>query len=164
LLSPLAISRWLLFGFWHSLVVFYLYYFMYQDISLGDIDYCIFQAVIGQAVVILVNLKILLDANHWTWPLVLVVFFSILSYFLINITLHSIGPIDNFLLDNSDIYMSYLTALSDPMTWLYTLLAVVVALLPDLVYRVVCNTRQKSRHKHNQTAPLLTSVNVVTTL
>ena len=31
----------------------------------------------------------------------------------------------------SDIYMSYLTALSDPMTWLYTLLAVVVGKLND---------------------------------
>ena len=44
--------------------------------------------------------QILLESSYWTWPLVLSVLVSILCYVAITALYHTVGPMDNFLMNN----------------------------------------------------------------
>ena len=85
----------------------------------------------GQAVVLVVNLKLLLESRHWNLPLVLSIVFSVLSFtvftifmqvpsytcsflphLLTNSPLLQVFPFDNFLVDNT-YYMIYVGLMGD---------------------------------------------------
>jgi hypothetical protein len=42
----------------------------------------------------------LLESRYWTWPLVASVLLSILSYVGITAIYHTVGPMDNFIINN----------------------------------------------------------------
>ena len=46
----------------------------------SETDLWSLQTAVGQAVVLVVNLKLLLESRHWNLPLVLSIVFSVLSF------------------------------------------------------------------------------------
>ena len=115
-----------------------------------DSDLYTLQTAVSQTVVVVVNMQVLLESHHWTWPLVLSVLLSDLSYCVITAVCH-LFPHDNFLVDSAyhlvlvthcctallncsgQVYPRLMAAWP---TYLTTLLCLVTALTPDLLLRL----------------------------
>ena len=65
-----------------------------------------------------------------------------------------IFPSDNFLIDSS-YYMIYINLLADLSFWLTTLLAVIICLIPDVIFLVLSNQKWKPKPKLNTTVPFV---------
>ena len=152
LMSSSAFFKWLLIGIWHSMCIFFPWTFVWENMervypeghglpSLGS-------AIAGTAVTV-VNLKVLLEARYWSWPLILSVFFSIASYVSVTLIYDVIliKPGSVFA-TNFDAYFTYVELFNETLliNCVVTLLIVIAALLPDCVLIVYNNIREKLNH------------------
>ncbi len=89
LMRKRQLLKWVLTGFWHSLVVFFGWYFLWDsfcsfesdpggDGAVSDLEG--FGTVVAFNSVLVINLKILLEARHWNGLLLGTVLLSVLSY------------------------------------------------------------------------------------
>jgi hypothetical protein len=53
------------------------------------------------------GVQVVLESSYWTWPLILSVLLSILSYVVITLIYHTVGPMDNFLINNRSFFLFY---------------------------------------------------------
>ena len=92
-------------------------------------------AMIAGTAVIVVNIKILLEARYWSWVLVLSVFFSIIAYVTITLFNTAIPMFNVPFLRNYDEYYTYIQFFSKPIliNLTVTILIVVTSLIPDIL-------------------------------
>ena len=155
LMSHQNLVKWIGLGLWHSIVTFFVCYFVYTD---SETDLWTLQTAIAQSVVIVVNLKILIESKYWNVWLVVSVVFSILFFSVFTLLLQTAFPFDNWLVD-STYYMIYVNLMTcDMRFWTSTCLAVVVALLPDYLIILSQNVHLRTKPKCNTTVPFVEPV------
>jgi len=135
-LSWTELLLWFLQGLWHSVVTFFgwWYFWSYQDsgsltanITNGEVlDRCSFGFIIYTSVVIVVNIKLLIVANSWNWPLV--------GSILLSMAIQPLtGLVGQTIFNEDDYKVIYHIVCSLPI-WLFLFSIVVVCLLPDLAF------------------------------
>ena len=149
LMSHQQLLKWSGLAVWHSLATFFTLYFVFTQ---SDTDFWTLQTAMAQAVVIVVNMKLLLESRYWNVYLGLSILFSILSFSFLTFFLQFVFHSDNFLVDSS-YYLVYTSLLADLRFWAGTALAVPVALLPDILMSIFSNINIKP--KCNTTVPFV---------
>jgi len=162
LLSYREFFLWFLYGLWHAVAIFFGWVMFYSYTSNGSglsmnvgsdevLGQFSFGLCIYSTAVTLVNLKLWFQSRSWNAPLIFGILISVVSFMGITLAYDTarinVGIL-NFFGDNynstimptvpidSDVTWVYYHVLSSPTVWLYTLLILVVALLPDVVIRV----------------------------
>ena len=154
LMSHQQLLKWISLALWHSLATTFTLYFVYTQ---SETDFWTLQTAMAQAVVIVVNLKLLLESRYWNVYLVLAVIFSMLSYSLLTFFLQFFFHSDNFLVDSS-YYLVYTELLGDLRFWASTLISVPIALLPDGLIKIFANINISKKPKNNTTVPFVEPV------
>ncbi|GLG92828.1 Uncharacterized protein GBIM_00391 [Gryllus bimaculatus] len=82
-------------GFWHSLVVFFVPYVMLHinpvvHQNSQPLELLAFSCVVFHNVVVVVNLKLLMQSRHWTFPFVFSIIISVLGFIVIALAYSSI--------------------------------------------------------------------------
>jgi magnesium-transporting ATPase (P-type) len=134
LMNVKQLLKWFCLGLWHAAVCFFGWVLIWPESYPSD-DLYGFGAIVACTSVLVVNAKILIEARYWSWPLVLSVVLSVISYVVITL-LEQQFLVESSLLDNTDQFRTYLHVIYLPPTWLGTLLLVVTALLPDVLLQV----------------------------
>lgn len=149
--------KWTGLGFWHAFVSFYGWFMIWPSyFAFGD-DLICFGQVISCTNVFLLNVKILLEARSWNWILVTFAFLCTVSYPAITI-LHSQWLITLPFFANYDVFQAYQKVIFLLPTFLGTILLVIVALLPDVLF-ILWNTIGKdlnSWRRNRKTYPVQT--------
>ena len=131
LMTKRQLCVWFALGVWHALAVFFSFYFMWPSYwQIGD-DLNCFGALVACTCVLVVNLKMLLESRFWSWPHVLIILASILSYVGVTL-LYDQFLLNNWLINNSAQFRTYHRVVYPLPTWLVTLVACAIALIPDL--------------------------------
>ena len=154
LMSHQQLLKWSGLAVWHSLATFFTLYFVFSQ---SDTDFWTLQTAMAQAVVLVVNLKLLLESRYWNVYLVISVLFSMLSFSLLTLFLQYVFHSDNFLVDSS-YYLIYTSLLADLRFWASVALAVPVALLPDSLIQIFSNIKFSKKPKYNTTVPFVEPV------
>ena len=154
LMSHQQLLKWSGLAVWHSLATFFTFYFVFSQ---SDTDFWTLQTAMAQAVVLVVNLKLLLESRYWNVYLVISVLFSMLSFSLLTLFLQYVFHSDNFLVDSS-YYLIYTSLLADLRFWASVALAVPVALLPDSLIQIFSNIKFSKKPKYNTTVPFVEPV------
>ena len=141
--------RWFLLGVWHSVCIFFAWNYMWPICELlapfGHGLPSLGVMVAGTAVTV-VNLKILLEARYWSWPLILTVFMSICLYIVVTLIYNAIPLFSSPVFpSNFNEYFTYVSFFSQPIliNVAITLLIVVAALLPDCLLIVHETIKEK---------------------
>lgn len=142
--------KWNILGLWHSLVFFFGMYFLYGDgTSLYENGQQYGNWGFGFGVclvcVITVNAKLALEVYSWSILIVLAFVLTIIFFFA-QVLLYN-----NFLwgdlLDGDYLYNVVLTLLSNGSLWLATLILTIIALLPDVIIRIIQDTKYDSKFR-----------------
>lgn len=148
---------WLLEALWQSLVTFFAFYLYWKGASNqtsqpDSLEMYAYGLAIYQSVVIVVNLRLLLQARSWNWFLVMSVAFSLMFFLCFTLAFHATrvirGFANLFLEDPVDknggnvpmdfgLYRVIFHLISSPGIWMTTLLVIVVSLLPYVVVQAV---------------------------
>ncbi|XP_039282719.1 probable phospholipid-transporting ATPase IF isoform X2 [Nilaparvata lugens] len=131
-------ALWVLFGIWHSLVV---YFVPYYSLSIETtVDLATFGMTIVHNAILVVSLKLLLHSRYWTVLFVLSTLFSVLG-FLIFSYIYSI-----FFRFFQIVDFDFLVMLDVPYTmykslwfWSVSVLSVILSLLPDITIYILSN-------------------------
>ena len=154
LMSHQQLLKWSGLAVWHSLATFFTFYFVFTQ---SETDFWTLQTVMAQAVVIVVNLKLLLESRYWNVYLLLSILFSMLSFTFLTFVLQYFFHSDNFLVDSS-YYLVYTSLLADLRFWAGLTLAVPIALLPDALIQIFSNIKFCKKPKYNTTVPFVEPV------
>lgn len=128
---------WILFAFYHTLIT---YYFTYYVFSTNDIllnigqpaEFSCFGTLLMEIVVIVVNLKLMLESKYLSYWYIVTIVGSILA-FMITTVIYNVIDLDY----DTDIYWAYNKILCSLPVWLFTIITVIACLLPDYVIRVI---------------------------
>ncbi|XP_067641161.1 phospholipid-transporting ATPase IF isoform X2 [Eurosta solidaginis] len=128
---------WILFGFYHTAITYFFscYIFSTNNILLNSgqtAEFSCFGTLLMQILVVVVNLKLLLEARYLSYWYIALVVGSILAFM---ITTFIYNVID-FHYD-TDIYWAYNRLLSSLPLWLFNIITVIACLLPDYVVKVL---------------------------
>uniref|UniRef100_A0A336LPY0 Phospholipid-transporting ATPase n=1 Tax=Culicoides sonorensis TaxID=179676 RepID=A0A336LPY0_CULSO len=123
--------EWMILGVFHSLIIYYLTYYLWlQDPILLSTEHPPplygFGTQLIHNVVVVVNLKLLLEAIYKTYIFILSVVLSILAFMLTTIAYNYL-PINY----DGDMFHVYNHLLIAPSFWLLSILIIVTALMPD---------------------------------
>ncbi|XP_017464783.1 PREDICTED: probable phospholipid-transporting ATPase IF [Rhagoletis zephyria] len=127
---------WSFFGVYHTLVTFFFteYVFSTNNVLLNvgqPAEFSCFGTLLMEIVVVVVNLKLLLDSKYLSYWFIVSIVGSILS-FVITTVIYNVIDLDY----DTDIYWAYNKLLCSLPIWLFTILTVIACLLPDYVIRV----------------------------
>ena len=84
LMAQNYLIKWTGLGLWHSIVTFFVCYFLYNS---SETDWLTLQTAVAQSITIVVNVKLLLEARNWNVPLILSILLSILSFTVLTVIL-----------------------------------------------------------------------------
>jgi magnesium-transporting ATPase (P-type) len=117
-------------AFYQAAIVFF-FFIAASNVTQNGYSYSHFElGTIGfTAVVILVNLKLLMDCQHWNRPVVWSVAISVFLYFIFVLLYHAIVP------EANPIFSGFYNVASTATFWTCVVLIIVVALLPSFVLR-----------------------------
>ncbi|XP_075222064.1 phospholipid-transporting ATPase IF-like [Lycorma delicatula] len=125
---------WMLFGAWHSIVIYFVPYFtVFND---SDIDLNTLGTAVLHFAIIIVNLKLLLHSQYWTYIFVISIITSILGFIgftLFYSTIFSI--VETQELDIEQMFGIHLELYTSLWFWELLILCIVLSLLPDLLCR-----------------------------
>jgi len=152
LLSYREFFLWFLYGLWHAVAIFFgwVMFWSYTEngSGLGQVSFglCIYSTVVT-----LVNLKLLFQSRSWNAPLIISIMFSIVAYIGLTLAYDAVrintgilnffgGGYNTTVMPTTpldpDVTWVYFNVLEHPSVWLFTLLILVVTLLPDVFIRV----------------------------
>ena len=154
LMSHKCLLKWTAAALWHSIVTFFVCYLVYTD---SETDLWSLQTAVAQVIVVVVNLKLLLESKSWNVLLIISVVFSIFSFTILTAILQTVFRHDNFLVDSS-YYMVYVNLMSQTRFWASTILALIISLIPDTMILVLENVQIKNKPKYNTTVPFIEPV------
>lgn len=165
-LSWTELLLWFVQGLWHSVVTFFGWWLFWShqesgsltgNITNGEVlDRCSFGFIIYTSVVIVVNIKLLIEASSWSFPLVGSILLSMAIQPLI-------GLVGQTIFNEDDYKVIYHTVCSLPI-WLFLLSIVVVCLLPDLAFAAMRQhwKDQISRQRQQISSPKVELLNMKT--
>ncbi|GFS24461.1 phospholipid-transporting ATPase, partial [Elysia marginata] len=144
-LSWRVFSEWMILALWHSLVFFFIMYFMEDDNtslfssgkSIGVYD---FGTVIACSGIVAVNVKLMLETYFWCWPLVFAYCFSAAGN-LAMATIYTNVFWPSQLATTRDMYGVPGQMYQSPSVWLSMLITIIGALLPDFVLKTLRDNR-----------------------
>ncbi|XP_017962672.1 probable phospholipid-transporting ATPase IF [Drosophila navojoa] len=127
---------WTVFAIYHSVIIFYFAYCMFSFnnviLSWGQTAaFSCFGTLLIWAVVIIVNLKLWLESMYLSYWYIAIIVLSVLA-FMVTTVIYNVINLDY----DTDIYWAYNNLLSSLPVWLYVVLVVVAALLPDFTLRM----------------------------
>ena len=68
-MSRSYLAQWTLLVLWHSLVSFFMWFFLYKGLHEENRDFQTLQTFVAQTIVFIVNFKVVLDSKNWTLTL-----------------------------------------------------------------------------------------------
>eukprot|EP01121_Diplochlamys_sp_Union-15-3_P006961 TRINITY_DN17519_c0_g1_i1.p1 TRINITY_DN17519_c0_g1~~TRINITY_DN17519_c0_g1_i1.p1 ORF type:complete len:262 (+),score=18.48 TRINITY_DN17519_c0_g1_i1:3-788(+) len=131
-LKSVTLLQWLVYTVYHSLALFFLTYWMYDDFILSNGKLSglrVFGNVVMSIGIILVSLKLAIETNTWNMLIHTGLWGSILFYFLL-IAVQSY--FESWFPSQAGIISVVLT---EPLFYLVLVIVVVVCLLPDLTFK-----------------------------
>ncbi|CAG5058813.1 unnamed protein product [Parnassius apollo] len=135
---------WILAAVYHSLVIYGFSYMMFKISVISSdaktVDLWCFGAVLFHLMIVIVNLKLWLQARYHTVILVLSVVLSVLGYIIFN-TVYSII----YLQIDGDVLGTYTRLLTSPAFGFLNLLVIVATLAPDYCARLISDNGRR-RH------------------
>ncbi|GAB6027859.1 hypothetical protein CHUAL_002077 [Chamberlinius hualienensis] len=140
LLSHLQFFKWCIFGVWHSIVLFFGAYLLFQNEVLSPwgwtYDYWCMGTLVYHACVFVINLKLCLESRFFTGIFMFSIVVSLLGFIGLTI-LYSATTIWSFLADGTGMFWVYLQLISSGSFWFCTTLIIVACLLPDLLFGIL---------------------------
>uniref|UniRef100_A0A1I8NVP4 Phospholipid-transporting ATPase n=1 Tax=Stomoxys calcitrans TaxID=35570 RepID=A0A1I8NVP4_STOCA len=136
--------RWILNGALHSIVVFYFAYFflLLNNVILNDgqtTEYYIFGSILIQMVVVVGNLKLMLESHFLSHVYLILIVASFLGFMLTTVIYNFIDfP------HNPGLYHAYNRVFCSLPSWLFTIVTAVACLIPDYTMKVVRSLFGKS--------------------
>ncbi|XP_069676428.1 phospholipid-transporting ATPase IF-like isoform X2 [Periplaneta americana] len=135
LMSWSTFFQWIMFGLWHSVVLYFVPSFLVRDnaVILYDntpLEMMAFGSFIFHCVVCVANLKLVLRSRYWTWLFLGSSLLITMCGFVIFTIVHSV-------IVTTSIAYVYLQLLSSPTFWLLSLVLVVACLVPDCAFNVL---------------------------
>lgn len=162
LLSIKEFAIWLFEGFWHSLVAFFGFYFFFDYFfnwtSVDFLERTSFGLAIYQAVVVITNIRIILQSRFWNGLFIGSVVLSFVMFLALTFFFHELRAVPGFaniFLDPNvpsdmgkvpisyELYGVIVHVLSSPGVWLMTVWIVITALIPDLL---IAGLRKSWKH------------------
>ncbi|XP_023715383.1 probable phospholipid-transporting ATPase IF isoform X4 [Cryptotermes secundus] len=135
LMSWSSFFQWILFGLWHSVVLYFVPYFMILDNSVilynnTSMEMAAFGTFIFHCVVCVANLRLVLRSHYWTWlfigsalPVTICGFIAVTAVYSI-VTTTSMAHV-------------YPIMLGSCTFWLLSLILIVACLVPDCAFNVL---------------------------
>ena len=158
LLSPVELLLWFLQGLWHSFVIFFGWASFWQSgaapVTSTRPELVLARSSFGLTVyttlMVVVSLKILFHARSISLGFVLSLLFSFLAFIALDLIYHSLVlstsilnllgdsyPESDFAPLSPEMLMVAPVVFSSPVVWLLLILLSILALIPDVVIRVV---------------------------
>ncbi|KAL5004459.1 hypothetical protein ScPMuIL_017915 [Solemya velum] len=145
--------KWISLGLWHSFVFFFGTFFLLGDVTSPYPDGKMigvfsFGSIIYVACIIAVNLKLCLETYFWSA-------FAFIGYVISGLALVSMSLVytciiwPNWAVNHQDYYKVFTTTFSSVTVWLSILLLIVLALLPDILLRVVHDAKYPADKRAN---------------
>ena len=149
LLSPVELLLWFLLALWHSCVIFF-GWVLFWERGGGVLARSSFGLTVYTTLMVVVSLKLLFQARSISWTFVLSLLASFLGFLAFDLISHSLVlstsllnllghdyPTPGLAPLSSEMLMVAPVVFSSPAVWLLILLLSVLALLPDVVVRVL---------------------------
>ncbi|XP_069104110.1 phospholipid-transporting ATPase IF-like isoform X3 [Argopecten irradians] len=142
LMSFKSFVKWNLLGLWHSAIFFFGVYFLFwNDVSIFNdgksAGIMAFGTILYTTVVAGVNFKLVIMTYTWSLPIFLAYLIAIVGN--LAMTLFYSGIRLPAILDLQNYYFVFYETMSSAVSWLAMVVLVVLALLPDLILRVVAD-------------------------
>mmetsp|Transcript_14794 Transcript_14794/g.21547 ORF Transcript_14794/g.21547 Transcript_14794/m.21547 type:complete len:590 (-) Transcript_14794:434-2203(-) len=139
-----ALARWEFTAFFHTIASFLLAALIYQSFTFApdadDSGLRVFGSMVEQSVVMIVNLRLLIETNSLTYRSLMVYLLGWLLFVIFGL-IHSLFPLSSFFSQIPfDYHAIHNRLLASVNAWLVQVLVVVVALLPDLVCKYAYRT------------------------
>ena len=156
LMRKRQLLKWVSVGFWHSAVVFFGWYFVWPAMFTFEVDLAGFGEVIAFNSVLVISLKMLVEARHWNVFLVGSVLLSVAAYPVITILTQQWLMVGMF--NNANEFRTYLHVCYHMPTFMGTLLFTVLALTPDVVIKACKPAVRDYRlmRRRRKTNPIIT--------
>ncbi len=148
--------KWVLIGFWHAFVVFFGWYFLWPVLFTFDVDLANLGEAIGFNSVLVISLKILIEACHWNLFLVGSVAISLAAYPVITVLTQQWLMVGMF--NNANEFRTYLHLCYRLPYFLGTLVLTVLALAPDVAFKACKPAVRDYRlmRRRRKTNPIIT--------
>ncbi len=125
--------KWVGTGVWHSLSVFFGWYFMWPYFTERQGDIFGYGSVVAFNAILVINLRILIEARHWNFFLIASVILSVACYPAVTIICAQWLVTDYF--NNAPQFRAYLQLFAKLPTFLGTVVVTVLALTPDVIIK-----------------------------
>ncbi|XP_073831770.1 phospholipid-transporting ATPase IF-like [Musca autumnalis] len=144
--------RWILNGAFHSIVVFFFAYFFFtlNNVILNDgqtAEYYIFGSILIQMVVVVGNLKLMLESHFLSYVYIGIIIASFFG-FVLSTVIYNFIDFPN----NPGLYHAYNRVFCSIPSWLFTIVTAVACLIPDYTMKVVRSLFGKSSRLEIQTS------------
>ncbi|XP_004520903.1 probable phospholipid-transporting ATPase IF isoform X2 [Ceratitis capitata] len=128
---------WILFAVYHTLITYFFTYYIFTTnpvlLNIGQpAEFSCFGALLIEIVVVVVNLKLLLESKYLSFWYIATILGSIAA-FIVTTIVYNVIDLDF----DTDIYWAYNKLLSSLPVWLFTIITVISCLLPDYVIKVI---------------------------
>ncbi|XP_070173336.1 phospholipid-transporting ATPase IF-like isoform X2 [Littorina saxatilis] len=140
-LSWMKFTQWSALGLWHGSVCFFGGFLLFQnDVSVEEdgklYGLRAWGSIVHIAVVFVVNFKLALMTYYWSWPIVAAFAFSAVGNLALSFVVTGfLWP--SWATDTNSFYWVQIQLMSSLTVWLFFLVIVSIALLPDLLIRIV---------------------------
>ncbi|XP_061397318.1 phospholipid-transporting ATPase IF-like [Musca vetustissima] len=129
--------RWILNGAFHSIVVFFFAYFFLtlNNVILNEgqtAEYYIFGSILIQLVVVVGNLKLMLESHYLSYVYIGIIIASFLG-FILSTVIYNFIDFPN----NPGLYHAYNRVFTSLPCWLFTIVTAVACLVPDYTAKVI---------------------------
>ncbi|KNC27437.1 hypothetical protein FF38_06498, partial [Lucilia cuprina] len=129
--------RWILNGAFHSIIVFYFAYFFLtlNNVILNNgqtAEFYIFGSILIQLVVVVGNLKLLLESNYLSYVYIIIIVASFLG-FIVSTVIYNFIDFPN----NPGLFHAYNRLFCSLPAWLFTVVTAAACLVPDYTLKVI---------------------------
>ncbi|XP_021935483.1 probable phospholipid-transporting ATPase IF isoform X4 [Zootermopsis nevadensis] len=137
LMSWSSFFQWITFGVWHSVVLYFVPYFMLLDnpvvfFSNTPMEMIAFGTFIFHCVVCVANLKLVLKSHYWTWLFLGSALLVTICGFILVTAIYSI-------VTTTSMAYVYPVLLGSCTFWLLSLILMLACLVPDCIFSVLQN-------------------------
>ncbi|GFG30600.1 hypothetical protein Cfor_10512 [Coptotermes formosanus] len=135
LMSWSSFFQWMAFGVWHSVVLYFIPYFMLLDNPVvlynnTSMEMVAFGTFIFHCVVCVANLKLVLRSHYWTWLFLGSALLVTICGFILVTAVYSI-------ITTASMAYVYPTLLGSCTFWLLSVVLIVACLVPDCTFNVL---------------------------
>lgn len=145
-------NTWLFLALYHSIITYYFTMVIWSENNAvyndgRTAEFFCFGVILMHNVVLLTNLKIVIEANYRNYVFLATVWVSLFGFvmtsYLYNILngwvlfIFKILNFNNYFFRTYDVFLVYTNLLSSPLFWMLSILIIVAALLPDFTIKII---------------------------